>query len=647
MATDSYRHSVVRAGPVKATLDGVDIRRVRVGELEIIRRIHVAVRDTNWDNVPGEVTALEATIGVESFSVQFVMRHVRGPIDFAWHGTIVGRSDGTLSYRMSGTAAREFDYNRIGLCVLHPICGIAGAKFGALTPEGWISGVLPRQIGPQRYEASVYVPIVPACSELELEFTTGGKVGLSFEGDLFETEDQRNWTDASFKTFSTPMYLGFPHHAPAGASLEQKVAVTSDIPALPAARGRRPDLVAVDIREPSPWVMPRIGLGLGDPRPTTAAEAESLLRLLKPAHLRLDLDPTDPEWRPRLDAGLQRCLRIGAALELALFAEHGDDDAQAIASVGHRVARAGVTVARVLVFHRTARSAQTNEVTSRVLATMTRGALGLDCALGGGTDMNFSELNRTRPDVDALDVVSWGMTPQAHESDSTSLMETLEAQSHTVCTARTFAPHKPLAVGPITLRPRFNPVARGPVVPERGELPAHIDPRQNSQLCAAWTAGSVSALAHAGADALTYFETVGAAGVVEDDHAAIAAGPATRPSRAGLVFPVFHVLADLCAQAGERLSFCRSSAPRDVAAIASRRQVMLANLTDRGRTVRVRGFPWPDAVSLRRLSDATDATARCAPPAFRKHWDSADCAGRSLDLLLSPYEVATLRPPGE
>ena len=28
---------------------------------------------------------------------------------------------------------------------------------------------------------------------------------LHYEGDIFETEDQRNWSDASYKTFCTPL----------------------------------------------------------------------------------------------------------------------------------------------------------------------------------------------------------------------------------------------------------------------------------------------------------------------------------------------------------------------------------------------------------------------------------------------------------
>ena len=31
------------------------------------------------------------------------------------------------------------------------------------------------------------------------------------EGDTWETEDHRNWTDASFKTYSRPLSLPYPY----------------------------------------------------------------------------------------------------------------------------------------------------------------------------------------------------------------------------------------------------------------------------------------------------------------------------------------------------------------------------------------------------------------------------------------------------
>ena len=48
---------------------------------------------------------------------------------------------------------------------------------------------------------------------------------LTFEGDVFETEDQRNWTDASYKTYSRPLEQPFPYFVNKGDSIEQKVSL--------------------------------------------------------------------------------------------------------------------------------------------------------------------------------------------------------------------------------------------------------------------------------------------------------------------------------------------------------------------------------------------------------------------------------------
>lgn len=55
------------------------------------------------------------------------------------------------------------------------------------------------------------------------EIKEGIKIALSFEGDTFETEDQRNWSDSSFKTYSTPLNISFPVTINKGDHIEQKV----------------------------------------------------------------------------------------------------------------------------------------------------------------------------------------------------------------------------------------------------------------------------------------------------------------------------------------------------------------------------------------------------------------------------------------
>ena len=49
----------LRAGHMTMLLDGVDLRYLRLGDTELVRRVYVAVRDVDWDTVPGTVSGLE------------------------------------------------------------------------------------------------------------------------------------------------------------------------------------------------------------------------------------------------------------------------------------------------------------------------------------------------------------------------------------------------------------------------------------------------------------------------------------------------------------------------------------------------------------------------------------------------------------
>jgi len=49
----------LRAGPVTMLLDGVDLRYLRLGDTELVRRVYVAVRDVDWDTVPATVSGLQ------------------------------------------------------------------------------------------------------------------------------------------------------------------------------------------------------------------------------------------------------------------------------------------------------------------------------------------------------------------------------------------------------------------------------------------------------------------------------------------------------------------------------------------------------------------------------------------------------------
>src|SRR5690606_34312004 len=112
-------------------------------------------------------------------------------------------------------------------------------------------------------------------------------------------------------------------------------------------------------------------------------------------------------------------------------------------------------------------------------------------------------------------------------------------------------------VGPITLKPRFQPTATGAtILPLPGELPFHTDARQSALICASWTVGSLHRLSAAGCRWLTYFETAGPRGVMEADG-----------SR---VYPVYHVLADAGPLAGADVVSVALANPAQHEAIAIR-----------------------------------------------------------------------------
>ncbi len=232
---------LLRAGPVSLLFTGGDLRQIRYGDVEIARRIYVAIRDLDWNTLTGDITDLDIADRGDSFSIRFTRRHKAGDLDYEWRAEIDGDADGTIRYRMRGAALSAFAYAKIGICVHHPTDGYAGQPFRGTTPDGPVSGTLPDAIGPQIHLADgTDLPLFEPVSELDLTHSSGGVVRFGFAGDLWEMEDQRNWTDASYKSASTPASLGYYHEAALGTEFDQEVVIRADaFAALAAAHADR------------------------------------------------------------------------------------------------------------------------------------------------------------------------------------------------------------------------------------------------------------------------------------------------------------------------------------------------------------------------------------------------------------------------
>jgi D-apionolactonase len=625
----------LRAGPVTAQLEGRDLRYVRIGGVEVVRRLYVAVRDENWGTIPGEPTNVALEIAEDRFRVCFDVRHRERGVDFTWRGEITGAPDGTITYSMDGAAGAAFRYNRIGFCVLHPPRESAGRPYRGETPNGPIQGTLPLAIGPQRIEDGTIFALFPAVSRLTIDL--GGVMArFDFDGDLFEMEDQRNWTDDSFKTYSTPLALPFPRDARPGQAIRQRVTVSlTGVPEPASAGDGEPRL---ELGEPLGRGLPPIGLGISSHGGPLSPREIELLRKLRLDHLRVDLRLRDRGYPDALARAAQECEALGCALELAVFVT--DDAGAELAGLAARLP-SSPPISRFLLFHENEASTAARWIR---LARERLAGVAAGAAFAGGTNVYFTDLNRNRPEIDAMDAVAYSINPQVHAFDEASLGETLAAQAATVTSARSFCGDRPLIVSPVTLRPRFNPNATGPEPePAPGELPPQVDPRQMSLFGAAWTLGSVKYLAESRAASVTYYETTGWRGVMETE-----AGPPLPdrfPSDAGMVFPLYHVLADLVEGNPGELLACHSSDRLAVDGIAFRAggalRVLAANMTPAGQRVTI--GPLPNGRAMIRCLDAGTALAAMADPErFRSGMVTAAVRDGQLVVDLAPYAVARI-----
>jgi D-apionolactonase len=578
----------LRAGPLTMLYDPTTgfLRRIRLGEIELWRGVYAAVRDRNWGTTPGALREIVRALEAHSFRIVFESEHQQGDIHFLWRGTIVGQADGTLRYEFDGEARTTFLRNRIGFCVLHPIRECAGARARQTGIDGSVVECrFPELIEPQIFGRSTFRDL----RSVAHEFSEGQWAELQFEGDVFEMEDQRNWSDASFKTYCTPLSLPFPVEVSPGTKIQQTVTMRllrlTSKPTVSRINSTsdRTEVLSVTFDGPQKR-LPQIGLGVATHGQRLTDHEISTLRRLRPSHLRVDLRLATGNWTMKLDQAAAEAEQLEARLELAVhLPPKADVDTE---NAARALDKHAALFARVLAL-REGEAATSPETLRHV-----RKLLGsIDVPVGAGSDYNFCELNREqalgRLAGAEADFLFWPSNPQVHAFDHLSVIETIEAHAATVRSARAFANRRPLIVSPLTLKQRFNPVATGPALHSRPEdLPAEVDARQLSHFCAAWTTGCLAALAMSGIESVTLFETTGWRGVMESTSGSSL--PDKFPAAAGMTFPVFDTLTSLAGLS--RLAVAVNFQPNQLVALGfyagtSLSQVLVANLGDQPRQI--------------------------------------------------------------
>ena len=628
---------LLKAGPLSAELDAGNLRYIRHGGREAIRAIAYVVRDRFWGTFNPEIRDLAVEEAGDRFTVTYTATCGDEQQRFVYRARITGSADGTLRFEGAGTPETDFLTNRTGFVVLHGVEGISGQAVEVSEVGG--------RIVETRFP-EVIDPVQPIMNirALTHEAAPGLEVTCTMLGDTFEMEDQRNWTDASYKTYVRPLGLPHPFTLEAGKTIEQAVELRFEgtAPAAGPEGGGPPEItVSVGARA---GAVPRIGMGLEWHSTDAAAARADGLAGLRPAFLSgyFDARHAGAEAMQGFRAVAEA---LGCELALEAVLPDLDDPEAALRSIAGHASAAGARFASVAVSPAgdlgfVIPGTVFDDMSAYdTLYAAAREAFP-DSAVGGGNFMYFTELNRKPPPFEGLDFVIHSTCAIVHAADDRSVTETVETLPYIVRSVRAMFGGKPYHLGPVGIGTRTSPFGGGPVPNPHGGRVAMCrnDPRQRGLLGAAWHLGVAARAAEGGVDSLILGAPTGDFGLLHHP------GDTPQPwfDEHGGRFPVWHVMRGMYGASGRPRRATEISAPREVQALAFETgaglELWLANLMGEDRRIRLTGLDGA-AMRVATLDEESFVAGAGDPEAL----DGVERPANGDRIDLRPYTVARCR----
>jgi hypothetical protein len=404
----------VRYGEAEIDIHAGAIGPIRMAGREAIRRIFVTVRDARWAEVAPSEWSVTRTAAL-TFHVE--ARHQLNAIDFVWTGTLrIEPERRSIQFDFAGQAEADFDVCRVGLVVLVAPEELDSSEIVASGSGGrqWLR--LDGALQPQRIVGGLPTGITEPFTHLEVTTSDARQLSLGFHGDLFEIEDQRNWGDASFKIYCTPLRLGFPRRIARGAVVRQGVAIHYAPAAICGA-----DAVSLETR------------GQNDRFPEVGADRHHGFR--------------DDLWRYAA-GGLGGRGWLGAQplreLRLSSGAAANPETARHLAGCARD--------ARRVLLHGERGGLPTRDDVLRL-----RRLLDANCArdakILAASEGFFVEFNRGEPFAIPVDGVAFTLSPTVHAVDSATAFENVAALAPMVAAARAISGSAEVAIAPLAWRP--------------------------------------------------------------------------------------------------------------------------------------------------------------------------------------------------
>ncbi len=595
------------------------------------------IRDKDWGTATPAISNLRIDQRSDSFSVSFHAEIRIESQQLSYDARIEGTKDGNLEFTGAALPKTDFLTARTGFVVLHPLKGVAGFPVDIEHVDGRkVRSKFPDLVNPIQ-------PVLDIRS-LTHEVLPGMKATVLMEGDTFEMEDHRNWTDASVKTYVRPLVRPWPYTLKSGEEVKQSIKVTlsGSVPGggkTEAGKGIEIKLGAVTRDS-----LPPVGLGVPAEEIEHAIAQLGLLKLAAPRFLICHIDPRRKHGLKELYGYRVLSEETGTEVALEAVVESVDEFRKELTQLADMVRQSGIKLSSIAVV-------PVGDLKSVLPGGPRPPAPKLEdlyaaareafpgIRLGGGMFSFFTELNRKHPPAKLLDFVVNTTCPIVHAADDRSVMETLEALPYQVTTARSFIGKTVYRIGPSGIGCRDNPHgATWTPNPDNVRVClTKLEPRQRGLFAAAWTLGYVATFARTGIEAIAMGAPTGPLGIIyrKAEHKQPWYDQLSGPA----VFPAYHVISGLTRGAGQKLVDSVSSDSAKVQSLAYKGKggttLWLANLTAENQSVKLSGTK--GALFGTTIDEDSFVSATTDPKGFQKSWKAMKDA-----LTLKPYAVAVI-----
>ena len=124
------------AGPVTVEFENGALRHIKYGGIEVLRGIAFLVRNVNWGTYSPRISDLQVEERGGGFRVTYLAGCADERQSFSYKATLTGTSAGSLAFDVEGAPETNFETNRLGFVVLHPLVGVAGEGLTVTHTDG-------------------------------------------------------------------------------------------------------------------------------------------------------------------------------------------------------------------------------------------------------------------------------------------------------------------------------------------------------------------------------------------------------------------------------------------------------------------------------------------------------------------------------